>query len=323
MENRPTSDHSLGEQKGGSSAVFGGTTVLYRSLPCSGGWGGWWPNMCWYGWTPDCNGGKGVACFFAFKVGLSDVKASECWKWWEKFKISLQWKGERSPVSMTQGVWTFGGSLLKMIQFLRGSGFYPGWCLSRWNHGNLRGVQLLSFLRNKALHNDPAQSVIVFTAQMAVTAGVDFTPETAPEAPSEMADWLQKWMTCLSSCLGPVSRGFYGCPAWRALGSYLGSWWNGSGPNADSSSRCSTWWEESHVEDDSRLDSKVTVSLRWVVTKKPDRVRCRVVCNDLEIDGVIIPARRFVFPYGELESLRITWKVSESFWRCHGGMDCI
>lgn len=27
---------------------------------------------------------------------------------------------------------------------------------------------------------------------MAVTAGVDFTPETAPEAPSEKADWTPK-----------------------------------------------------------------------------------------------------------------------------------
>ena len=37
----------------------------------------------------------------------------------KKIKISLQWKGARSPVIMTHGVWTFGGSLLKMIQFLR------------------------------------------------------------------------------------------------------------------------------------------------------------------------------------------------------------
>ena len=72
--------HSLGEKKGGNSAVFGGTTVVYRSLPCSGG--------CMVGdqTCVDTDGRrlqrlKG-GCFFraALKVGLSDVKASECRK---------------------------------------------------------------------------------------------------------------------------------------------------------------------------------------------------------------------------------------------------
>ena len=116
LENRPTSHHSQPANKKVGILQFLVAPLSFTGRGCMVG-----DQTCmWcYGWTQIATVERGLFSFRALRVGLSDVKASECWKWWQNFKISLQWKGERSPVIIAGGV-DLGGSLLKMIQFLRG-----------------------------------------------------------------------------------------------------------------------------------------------------------------------------------------------------------